>query len=323
MSHGEEELSFEELQLPVSLRDAPRALENALRRYYVDGRQLEVPRDGVEPWYSYELRASFVLARSFNAGVRVDELIANSRVAANKRWTPIVRDDAGKLLRTPQYVDRVEEAYAEALALPSMDALAEERGEAQETLYYEPEVEGASDQLLAAAEPSAAPLPSAAAPGRRPAAQEPTKTKLVSQQDLPVASRASSEVTELSEHAWRLTARFPLHAGAVGASAPPLVRRLASLPALPGPDVDALLAPAYAAYSTELSSTLGNLGRATLEIVDGALVFVADFPTETLAEEAGIRVARMVGGVRPTELRTATGRQRVYYALPVTLTVQD
>jgi hypothetical protein len=179
------------------------------------------------------------------------------------------------------------------------------------------------------AEPSA-PAPEAA-PLRGPirhVAEEPAAaaavTTLARQQDLPEASRASTEITKLSEHAWQLTARFPLHVASLPlARTERPARRLASLSAPSKRDVDALLAPAYAAYSTELSSTLGNLGRATLDVADGALVFAAAFPTEALAAEAGARVARTIERVPPTELRTATGQERVYYALPAAMTVRD
>jgi hypothetical protein len=115
-------LRFGTVTIPDSFEDLPKQNQNLYRHYFVDGNIVQIEKDRNEADYNYRYRVSFILARSFNPGARMGELTVNSRIASNKRWSPIVKDeDSGSYLQTPYYTDQVEDQYKRIKALPTKE----------------------------------------------------------------------------------------------------------------------------------------------------------------------------------------------------------
>jgi hypothetical protein len=297
---GSAELAFEDLRLPRSVSDLPRRRENRLRVFYVDGREVQIPRDGIESVEGYEYRCSWALARSSSVGARLDELILNSRIAANKRWSPIVRDDeTGAYVRTPSYSDVVEERYARARDLPAMDAALERRGiegaEGAEALYYEPESEREGSETR---EERAV---------TKSAEKEAKEDEGIEREPLPAPS---ATVSDVKSGRVELRAAFAIYVTEPGGT----VRR--RVPELSRQESAALLAAVYETYSGKLSSSLGNLGRPRFELVpDEGLVFTSEFASRDKAEQAMERLSGVLGTVKPVRLRRGARSLDVHYSV--------
>lgn len=111
-------LKLDKIALPNSFRDLPKSSENLYRYYFVDGTAIQIEKDKNESTYNYRFRSSFVLARLFNNGVRIGELIVNSRIGVNKRWAAIIKDeDTGAYVQSPYYPDTIEDQYRRIKAL--------------------------------------------------------------------------------------------------------------------------------------------------------------------------------------------------------------
>jgi hypothetical protein len=296
-------LEFEDLILPASLTALPRKRENALRTFHVDGRAVKISRDLIEATYAYEFRASFALARSFNPGERVEELVASSRVALNKRWSPLERDvDSGALESTPHYPDTVEARYARARHLPAMDAAVERvPSRAAETLYYEPEeVQTTGEARTSAEEVEALEQPEAGE---------------VEDLEPPEEVQQRTSVHKQEEGRYELSVDVPLRQGKAGvvSRGQPIVERVTDA------HKRAILRPVFEAYSSRLASDLqGRSGPAKIDIelvgveqpqvAEAVLTFRIPFSSRKLAKEAAARIRELVRSLPPVKLGSgATG----------------
>lgn len=261
-------LAFEDLVIPERLTALPRKRENKLRIYYVDGNRVEMYRDVIESLNSYEYRCSWTLARSFNPGQRLDELVINSRIALNKRWSPIVRDQETKeYLRTPYYSDIVEERYRKAKNLPAMDSRVEKRIETKE--IKKTEIEQVEQQ-------------------------ETEQEKEEEEKEQEEIENASYDI-EKKGNIYELTVLFPIY----------IRENKKRFRNITEKDKRTILSKIYKIYTARLSG-LGNIVKPRIEIEDDYLLFVMQFASEEKAKKAYNEILENIQSVEPP-IETSVG----------------
>lgn len=78
--------------------------QNNLRCYFVGGKIVKIDKDTSEQDFRYTKRVAFVLGRSVNPKITIEELMIYSRIYVNKLWSHKVTDDeTGKKVTTPYY----------------------------------------------------------------------------------------------------------------------------------------------------------------------------------------------------------------------------
>jgi hypothetical protein len=271
-------VAFGNLDIQGSLDNLPRNRENALRLYYLDGREVRIKRDLMEAPHSYAYRASFVIARSHNT-VRLDELVINSRIAVNKRWAQIVTE-GNRHITVPHYVEDVETAYDKVRKLPAFDAMLEKKLE--ETLYYEPEV-GEEKEVEV---------------GKETEKEEEILSERV--------EKPSYEIVKGSDGLYDVAITFPLYISITK-------DRVVRLDQVTSRDVNTILEPTFEAYSAKISGNIENVGRVTFDVDANNVVFSARFRTEAQATFAAGYVIDVVTKISPIEVKYLGQKRYVYY----------
>lgn len=297
-------LTFDDTRVPPNLSRLPRVRENRLRLYYADGKAIKIKRDNNEPHYAYEMRASFVLARS-GGKERLEELIVNSRIAVNKKWAPLVDDEEGKKVQSPAYPDEVEERYQKISGLLAHDAVVDKVVTYETTIYYEPEKEVGEGKVEVGKEEENGEEGGGEVQGEE---EEGGEGKEV---EIPDTSMPSSKLVK-EDKKYILTNTYPLHGATPEDERRSIVRRLVQI--RNNKERDEILGPVFAIYTSRLVGSLGNTS-VEIDIEDGSVVFVTTYTTEKAANQATERIDNVIASLPSISLKRGNVTTKLYYTV--------
>jgi len=286
MAQQAAKLVYKDLELPKHLSELPRARENAFRFYFADGNLVQIPRDGMEPLYNHRHRSSYVLARSSNPRQRLEELIINSRIDANKRWSPQIKEEeTGEILQLPHYPDAVEDRYKNATQLPAMDARL---------------------SLVVEEQPTA----EAEVPEEQPEIVE-EQPEVPEVEEIEELTQPAHFITK-QDSRFQLQSIFPLYITIQGSSKfQPYKEERMRL----SKSKDQVLAPVFGVYTAKLSGRINNIGQVKFDIENNAVIFIGIFSTQLIAEQAQKRISDAFDTIKPLDTTVNGLKGSLHYHL--------
>jgi hypothetical protein len=301
-------VTYADLAIPRKLYALQRTRENHLRKFYVDGEVVQIRRDAIEPAGTYAYRASFVRARTFHPRQRLEELVVNSRVAANKRWSPAIRDDEGRTVQTPHYVDSVEERLARISSLASMDVRLDVVEEGGEDVFYEPEASpvAATGAVGKVSEPGEELVPpTSGTAGEEEGTGNGGTGKGGEEEE---ASVEGEYTTDRLGDGYLLVARYPLYQAVDGQR-----KELLSSADRVGVTSAQILQPWYTLYSSRMVGRLGNVTTPKFAVDGTRIALRVAFATEKAVEDGKSLLEEVIPTLLPLQTTINGKRGSIRY----------